>query len=416
MRIRTAGRTFGLVALLGLTACKSIAGPGESELTGLPRSLSVSEQEVIRGSNAFAFDLLRETLRDQPAANVFISPLSASMALGMTLNGARGETFEGMRTALGFAGIEQPQINESYRSLIDLLLGLDRGVEMHIANSVWGRTGVPFHDSFLQSTRTWFSAEVATVDFSSPAASRTINDWVKANTKGRITSIVPDVIPSDMVMYLINAIYFKGNWRERFDRGRTADEPFTRDDGSVRPVRMMNRTGKLAVGGDYQAGVQLAQLPYGRGAFVMTLLVPTQDRALNDVIGELSPQQWDAWLRTLADGDGRIALPRFRLEYETVMNQPLQAMGMTDAFSPGGADFTGMSPLGRDIYISEVLQKTFVDVNEDGTEAAAATSVGAALVSAPPSVRFDRPFLVVIRERFSGTILFMGRIGDPPST
>lgn len=402
-----------------LAGCESIFGPrprDDRPLTSLPRSLSVGEQEVIARSNDFAFGILRETLREQPAANVFISPLSASMALGMTMNGARGETLDGMRTALGFEGLELEQINESYRSLIQLLVGLDGGVETIIANSVWARTGFPFHDSFMQTARTWFSAETATLDFASPAASGTINDWVRRSTKGKISSIVPDAIPDEVVMYLINAIYFKGTWRDRFDRSRTADAQFQRDDGSFRTVKMMNRNGKVAMRYDGQAGVTIAELPYGRNAFVMTLVIPEDGRRINDVIDGLTSAQWDGWVRNLGEVETMVGLPRFRMEYETVMNQPLSTLGMAQAFVPDGADFTGMSPLGRRLYLTEVKQKTFVEVNEEGTEAAAATSVGVGVTSMPPSVRADRPFLLAIRERFSGTILFIGRIGDPPSS
>jgi serine protease inhibitor len=415
-------RSLPLLAAVTLatTACESLFGPGtdrpQPELKSLPRALSVGEQELITASNEFALSLLREMVRHDPKPNVFISPLSASMALGMAMNGARGETLDGMRTALGFEGLDLQQINESYRSLIDLLLGLDRGIDVSVANSVWARSGFPFHDSFFQTTRTYFGAEVATLDFATPAAPATINAWVHRSTKGKIPTIVPDVLPPDVVMYLINAIYFKGAWRDRFDPSRTADASFTLDDGSQATVKMMNREGDIGLRWDHQAGVHIGELPYGRGAYVMTLILPELGNTVDAVIEQLTPERWAAWTRDLVPSRGTVGLPRFRIEYETIMNEPLIALGMRSAFGDPGTDFTGMSPLGRDLYITEVKQKTFVDVNEEGTEAAAATSVGVGVTSLPPGIRLDRPFLVAIRERLSGTILFLGRIGDPRSS
>lgn len=401
--------------LLLAAGCETFSGPGNGDttpLTALPRALTVAEREVIRGSNHFAFDILRETLANDDAANVFLSPLSASMALGMTLNGARADTYDGMRSALGFDGMEPAAINASYRALIDLLRGLDRGVDMHIANAIWTHTGFPFHAAFLDASRHYFDAEVAAVDFHSPTTLGLINDWVKRQTQDRIPTIL-DRIDDDYVMFLVNAIYFKGQWRWQFDARETRSAPFTRGDGATMNVNMMRRD-DAAVRVNWATDATVLEMPYGRDAFAMTIVLPNPGRTVDDLAASLDAAQWDGWVEGLRDNRITVGLPRFRLEYETLLNNALITLGMGHAFGVDGpADFTGLSPRGNELEIGFVKQKTFVDVNEEGTEAAAVTAVGIRVVSMPPSVIVDRPFLVAIRERFSGTILFIGRIGAP---
>ena len=413
-RATHAGRS-ALVAAAALTmaSCELLSGPGEdAPLERLPRDLSAAEQAIIRSSNTFAFDILRETVSREAKPDVMLSPLSASMALGMTMNGARGATYEGMRAALGFAGLDQENINASYRDLIAMLLDLDDAVDMRIANSVWMRSGFQFHDAFGETVRHAFGAEVRAIDFAATDAAQTINAWVDRNTNGRISDIVPDPLPGNGVMYLINAIYFRGDWQERFDSGRTQDAQFTRLDGSTSTVRMMAREG----GFEYHrtGDAEIAQLRYGRGAYVMNIVLPVEGRTIDELIATLDESQWNEWMAGLQPTDIFLRMPKFRLEYETQMNDALIALGMESAFGmTGDTDFTGMSPHGRNLYISEVKQKTFINVDEEGTEAAAVTSVGVRVTSMPPTMNVNRPFLVVIRERFGGAILFMGRMADP---
>ncbi|HEX6132904.1 MAG TPA: serpin family protein [Longimicrobiales bacterium] len=412
--MRRGVRVFALgCAAVALASCELVFGPDRdaAPLERLPRDLSAAEQAVIAGSNTFAFDILRATAERDTSQNVMLSPLSASMALGMTLNGARGQTFDEMRDVLGFAGLEQDAINASYESLIDLLLGLDDAIDMRIGNSVWARSGVPFHSTFMDAVRQAFAAEVASLDFSAPDASATINDWVDRSTNGRIRRIVPDAIPDDVVMYLINAIYFKGSWTEQFDPARTRDAPFQRADGSTTTVRMMSRE-KRGMHYYADADVEVAELRYGRGAWVMDIVLPRQG-TIDEVIASLDEARWNTWLGGLHESNVQLGLPKFRLEYETRMNDALVALGMVAAFTDHVADFTGLSPIGDQLVITEVRQKTFMNVDEEGTEAAAATSVGIGVTSAPPRMVVDRPFLVAIRERFSGSILFIGKVGSP---
>ncbi len=421
---RRSFRLQGLVCALALSAslpaCDLFTGPNPGDqpapLAALPRPLTAGEQQVVAGTTDFAFGLLRETARSDSSSNIFLSPLSASMALGMTMNGAQGETLAGMKTALGFGAVSLADADQSYRSLIDLLLGLDSSVDMRLANSIWARQGIVFQQSFYDAVRQYFDAQVTSLDFASPNAAPMINQWVKDATAGKITQIVDDPIDSSLIMFLINAVYFKGSWRDRFDPANTRDAPFNLAGGGTRTVKMMHNSsdGAYFVAPD---GTQGIQLPYGRGAFVMDVVLPPAGTPLPDLVARLDTATWNGWLRGLQNVKLDLALPRFTLEYSKLLNDPLARLGMGLAFSPGLADFDAMCQPGAGCYIEFVKQKTFVNVNEEGTEAAAATSVGIGPTSAPVRIVFvvDRPFLVAIRERFSGTILFLGAIGAPQS-
>jgi serpin B len=400
-----------LAIAAALAGCESASDSGKP-LAKLPRPLTSAEESVIRASNTFAFGLLREGSRRDSLDNFFISPLSASMALGMTMNGARGETFSGMRTTLGFGAMEPAEINAAYRSLIDLLLGLDGSVDMRLANSIWVRQGYPLHDAFVKSSQESFRARVSSLDFSSPAAVGTINGWVAESTNGKIKTIM-DRIDGDVVMYLINAVYFKGTWTQQFDPRQTQSAPFRRGDGSEQRVQMMHAP-EAAVRSFRSRDVEIVDLPYGREAFSMTLVLPPRGRDLEEWAGTVTEAEWQSWMGQLQETKLDVFLPRFRLEYEQILNETLKAMGMETAFDALAADFSGMSPRGADLFIDEVKQKTFLDVNEKGTEAAAVTSVAIA-EAAPASFTANRPFLLAIRERLSGTLLFIGLIGAPPS-
>lgn len=392
------------------------SGPGgdsrPAALDALPRALSANEQTIIGAANDFSFSLFRTVSSVQKDANVFTSPLSASVALGMTMNGAAGATHDQMRSALAFGTATDGDINAGYKSLIALLKELDPKVDLRIANSIWYRTGFPVEPSFVDANRNWFGAEVSALDFSSPAAPKTINDWVSSATLGKIPTIVDD-IQGDLMMLLINAIYFKGSWRDRFDPALTQDAPFHGVAGD-QPARLMHREGTMRhlATADFDA----VDLPYGNSAFTMTVVLPREGKSIETLASSLQPSQWSAWMGQLRDASVDLHLPRFNLSWERTLNGDLKALGMRDAFVDGGADFSRLSPLGRQLFISFVKQKTYVDVNEEGTEAAAVTSVGVSVTSAPvvTVVRVDRPFLFVIRERLSGTILFMGKIVDLP--
>ena len=405
-------RFFSIPGALLLLAVAGCAGPATDpsdvdEITRLPRALSAAEVELITANNRFAFDLLAQVNR--PNGNLLLSPLSASMALGMTMNGAMGDTWSQMRDVLGVGSLAEEEINAAYESLLGLLVGLDRAVETAIGNSVWTRQGFPVHSDFLDAVRQSFHAEAAELDFASPAASERINQWVKAVTRGRIEEIVPVRIPAAVVMYLINAISFKGPWTLRFDPADTRPEPFHLDDGSTRTVPLMTLRGDLS----YQENsrLQAVDLPYGGRAFSMTVLLPQHGVSVDDLATTLGAEEWKGIAESFRETEMQLFLPRFRMVYERTLNDDLAALGMVDAFDHR-ADFTRLSPVDG-LVISEVKQKSWVDVNEEGTEAAAATVVAVRETSASV-FRADRPFLFLIRERLSGTILFVGKLASPP--
>ena len=399
------------LALLLLAGCGSSTGPdGDLPpiLTELPRALSPSELRIVEGANAFAFDLLREATKALPAdSNAFLSPLSASMALGMTLNGANGETHDAMRTALRLDGMAEAEINRGYRDLTALLIGLDARTEMRIANSIWGHATLPIEPSFAEAGRTFFDAEVRTLDFGSPEALTAINGWVSGKTNGRIPQLLDNLSP-DEVLFLINAIYFKGRWRTAFDARDTRDGPFHGGDGRDRTAPLMWQKGPLRY--DETEDYQAVDLLYGNGAFAMTVLLPVAGRTPAGVLAGLSPESWSALAGRFAEREVTLTFPRFRLEYGRRLNHDLTALGMGIAFGPR-ADFYRIADVRPDrLYITRVDQKTFVEVNEEGTEAAAATAVGIAPISAPEPIemKVDRPFVFAIRERLSGAVLFLG--------
>jgi serpin B len=400
------------LALLSLAACgDSPTEPGGSgePITELPRALTAAEQEVLQGANSFGLDLLGVLAAEHRNENLFFSPLSASMALGMTLNGADGDTWTQMRDVLGFAGMEEEEINAAYATLLELLQGLDPAVTVEIANSVWYREGIGVDTGFLERVRTAFEAEVDGVDFGDPATVDRINDWVDEKTQGTIDKLV-DRLPSAIVMLLMNAVYFNGAWTDAFDPDETRSGPFTRGDGSQVTADFMSRSRAEVRLGSWE-GHRVLELPYGGEAYAMTVVLPEEGTAPQDVAADLDPAAWAALTGALADAEADVVLPKFELEWTRSLNGDLQALGMEDAFLPGAADFTRMVP-GGGIWVDQVLQKSFVRVDEAGTVAAAVTGV-IVVDSAPPSFRADRPFLFAIRERLSGTLLFLGIVDDP---
>jgi len=416
LRSKRSGASLMLACTAVLAGCDLFAGPaddGAARIETLPRALAVGEREVIARSNSFALELLREVCQRETDPNIFLSPLSASMALGMTLNGAAGATFDSMQATLGFEGLTQESINKSYHDLTELLLELDPKVELGIANSVWTRLGESFQPSFLDAVRTWFGAEARELDFASPAALTTINGWAAKQTRGRIPQVL-EQIDRNHIMFLLNAVYFKGEWTERFDVASTTSASFRLANGDAVQVPTMHGRLRAAVVG--RPGVVIGELPYGGQAFVATIVMPEAEGSLKELVAQLNSATWAEWMSALPAGDFRklepvdVALPKLELDYEEKLNDALTAMGMGNAFQPG-ADFSRMTASAA--WIDFVKQNTFLKLDEQGTEAAAVTVVAMIRSSVPAALVVDRPFLLAIRERLSGTILFLGAIGDP---
>lgn len=393
-------------------ACSNIFNNHDDELKNL-RDLTPSEILLKESSNEFGLTLFQKIAATETDQNLFISPLSVSLALGMTVNGAAGTTLSAMHTTLGFGDLTRQEINQSYRSLMALLTGIDSKVIFEIANSIWCREGFAVQDSFININEYYFDALVRSLDFSRSDAADIINAWVRENTKNKIEKIVDAPIPADLVMFLINAIYFKGSWTYEFDPARTETAPFYQTSERTSDCRLMTYRCKLPYFSTDQ--FQAVNLPYGDGAFRMIVILPAYDHDIDEFIAGLDYATWNAWLDQLEPTEINLYLPKFKLEYENELKDHLSALGMAVAFDPNAADFTGINPLVQ-LYISKVKHKTFVDVNEEGTEAAAVTSVEIALTSVDgsgPTMRVDRPFVFAIHEINSGTILFMGKIEKP---
>lgn len=399
-----------LLAAFLLIQCTDPGGTGPGKMEIGP--LTPAEKAVVSGGNAFGFKLFASLAGTDVGVNTFISPLSVSMALGMTLNGANGQTRDAIQRTLGFSGITEEEINQSYAALMTGLMHLDPKVQMEIANSIWYDPVLIVEPTFKTINARYFNAEVNGINFADPSAPTTINDWVRRNTNGKITAIVPDPIRPGMVMYLIDAVYFKASWTYRFDTSATVDDFFTRADGSKIPCRMMSQraTYPFLIAGD----VRGIDLPYGDAGFSMTIILPPPGVDIDVFIANLTVDQWESWTGRLSSREVTLSMPKFRIEYAVKLNDALLALGMGVAFS-NVADFTRIDRRGS-LKITEVQHKSFVQVDEEGTEAAAVTSVGFEVTAGSGehlALRLDRPFIYAIRENTSGTILFIGKMAEP---
>ena len=388
--------------------CLLLAACAEST-TEPPRVLTVQEKDVARANTAFGLALLKQVDRTETSGNLLLSPLSVSMALGMTLNGAVGETWEEMRRTLAFDATSQAEINAAYSGLIRQLRARDSKVEFGLANSIWYTTGFPVLPTFIDTVGQFFDAEIRQLDFRSAAAPGIISQWAADETNGRIKDLIKEIRP-DEIMFLVNAVYFKAPWTRVFDGSQSA--PFTRADGSTVSAQIMS--GETAFKSAVRDGVQAVELAYADTAFSMVVLSAQQGTSLAPALAMLEPAAWTGLMDALQPGRVIVRLPKFKFTYEETLNNTLKALGMQVPFDENRADFSRIAQVApQRLYISRVQHKTFIDVHEKGTEAAAATAVGVALTSLPPTISFDRPFLFVIRERSTGTLLFVGRVVDP---
>lgn len=393
------------IVLLCLSGCFDIDATRNIIRDALEATDDTDISSVASANTRFGFKLLHDLQERDPGGNIFISPLSISIALTMTYNGAVGETERAMAEVLEIEALDLSTINRSNRALRNSLENPDPKVEISIANSIWYRQGIVFNPDFLERNRLFFGAEVAALDFSAPQATGIINEWVDTNTNGKIKKIVDRINPQTL-LFLINAIYFKGNWQDEFDPSRTRQGIFHLMDGSEKQVQVMRREGQYPYlrGENFEA----TSLPYGNGRMSMYIFLPDRNSNLNKFMRNLNEANWEDWLSQFQDRRQEMVLPRFKLEYEANLNDTLEALGMGIAFG-GGADFSGMGP---NLFISEVRHKTFVEVNEEGTEAAAVTAV-VGVKSLPPAFRVDRPFFFTIYDAETETILFMGTVTEP---
>jgi len=374
--------------------------------------LTGKSARLVEVSNQFGFDLYQEIYASEKKfQNLMVSPLSVSLALAMTYNGAETTTKDAMENTLRLKGLTREEINTSFQSLISGLTSLDPKVLLEIAQSIYYRQDFTVEKNFVEVNRKYYDAEISALDFASPAAVGVINGWVNTKTHGKIKEILKEITPNQ-VMFLLNAIYFKGIWSKEFNKKQTADLPFFPETGASVMVPMMGRTDTL----DYASNdlFSAIRLPYGSGKYNMFVFLPSGGEVSN-LIKQLNPENWSAWMKLFRKTETVvISLPRFKYAYEIKLNDVLTTMGMGVAFT-GAADFRGINRDGG-LNIDYVKHKTFVEVNEEGTEAAAVTIVAIEKnMAGPQKIWFtvNKPFLYVITEKSSGAILFMGTVKNP---
>jgi serpin B len=376
-------------------------------------TLSADMQQVVNGNTAFATDLYAMLKHEN--GNLFFSPYSISTALAMTLAGARGDTAQQMANVLHFA-VPQDRLHPAFAELEAELNAIQKKgeVQLSVANSLWPQKDYQFLPDYVGLLKQYYGTSVTPLDYVSAteAARKTINDWVEGKTNRKITDLIkPGVLGPDMLLVLANAVYFKGNWVSQFNPKQTREQSFHTATDTQVASSMMNREGKCSYA--ETPDLQVLELPYDGNDLSMIVLLPRKAEGIGALESELTPVNLAQWTQALSTRKIILFLPKFKLTCEFSLEKRLAAMGITDAFS-SNADFSGMDG-SRSLSISAVLHKAFVDVNEQGTEAAAATEVTMRSAAPPtiPEFRADHPFVFLIRDKHTDSILFLGRVTDP---
>lgn len=373
---------------------------------------NLKSAKVIETNNDFGLALLKTVAGSEEAANLMISPASVAIALGMAYNGAESTTRDAFEEVLNYEGLTREEVNEITKELIHVLMTNVEGNLLEIANSLWYNQGFPVEEDFISLNSHYYAAEVQELNFGSADAVKTINNWVSEHTHGKIDEII-DAIDPAVMMILINAIYFNCVWETEFDPNDTYQAPFLREDGSqFGQVDMMHL--KSTLNASFTEKFSAVELPYKNGKFSMFLFLPEEGSRVQDLILSLDASTWKSWLAGFTEVEKfTIDMPRFEFEYERSLAEDLKSMGLDVAFSTTDADFSGISS--EYLYIADVIHKTYIKLNEEGTEAAAVTAIIMETTSAGPSnyLRLDRPFLFAITENSSKSILFMGMVAEP---
>ncbi|GAB4523641.1 MAG: serpin family protein [Pleurocapsa sp.] len=371
------------------------------------------DKQLIAANNRFGFKLFNNIVSQTPEENIFISPASIAIALSMASNGAEGETLAAMTDVLELNEIPSEDIDHAYQKLLQNLQTEDAGVKLAVANSLWADEKVKFNPAFVEDSEIFYQAQVTNLDFADSEAKNIINNWVKEKTNNKITEIIDSISP-DNILFLINAIYFKGNWTDKFNKELTTEKPFYFSPDNSQPHPMMSRRGEYSYYENEQ--FQAIRLPYGEGRVGMYIFLPKEGTEVVEFTESLTAENWQKWTNSLRSQPGKITLPRFKLEYDTELNSALTALGMGIAFNGDRADFSSM--ISQPVSIDRVKHKTFLEVNEEGTEAAGVTSIGIRVTSAPMEEKpftmdVNRPFFCAIADKKTGNILFMGNIVKP---
>lgn len=405
-----------LLGIFGVGAVLFMASGCKKAVTSKPDAevLNSFDVTMVEKTNDFGFNLYKNLAPGNE--NMMISPVGIALAMEMAYNGATGATREAMANALNIQGIEVERLNKNNLALIYLLTTADPKVTLNIANSIWMVEDFKFSEAFVETVKNDYQAVAKKLDFADPKSAAVINKWVEDQTQGTIDEIVAAPIDPETIMFLINAVYFKGAWTSPFKQELTSDQSFKLANGQTVAVPTMYQTGSF----NYfkTSGFQALRLPYGDDEqMAMVLFLPNEDTSLDEFQQQLSQENWSNWNALFEEKEGSLMLPKFTMEYESSLNQALTDLGMGVAFEAGKADFSGMAAgATSDIYISEVKHKTFIQVDEAGTEAAAVTSVEVGTTSMPVydfELNFDRPFFYAIQDTETGAIIFMGSVLDP---
>jgi serpin B len=396
-----------LTILLLLLACNPLDDPGiDFNCDDNPAVC-----ELAGSSNAFGWDIFRKLHEAEPDSNLFISPFSISTAFGMLLNGARTETREEILQVMYLNGWTEEDINDAFKALLEVLPALDPGVKMNLANSIWYREGFAVLEEFLQKNEEHFQSEVRAMDFNDPATKDIINGWIEDQTNGKIKDMIDQISPQT-VMFLINAIYFYGQWQYEFDPEETAQEFFYPDDGEHTTADMMNM-GKVILPYYQDPELQMVDLPYGDSIFSMTIMVPNGNNSVDQLIKDLDRERVDVLLGAMEPVElSSLAIPKFKIEYKTTLVKTLGDLGMNRVFDPYGADLSGINGTGG-LYVSNVIHQSFIEVDEKGTEAAAATVIVIDYNSVGYSFAANRSFVFLIRDNRTNSVLFVGKVMNP---
>jgi serpin B len=405
-----AGLTFGARFCSGAPGADAAAAgvSRASRPAGTPSGVDA----LVAANLDFAFRLQTAMLKGAAGQNLFISPLSVATALAMVFSGSAGSTQKAMATTLAYKSLSQRDVNAATLALLTGLQQRDKSIKLSIANSIWLRLGATVAPTFMATMHGSYGAALQTLDFTTPQAPATINAWVSKQTHGLIPSIVRS-IDADTLMFLINALYFKGAWSSPFRQMSTQPAPFTTAAGKRATVPMMAQSGGFAYA--KSASAEIIRLPYGAGGFAMYIVLPATGTSLPAFLGRLNPSAWHGLLSGLKPQHGSIQMPRLSVTFGAGLKPVLSAMGMGEAFDPNTATFPGILQK-QNAYITDVQHKAVMHVDENGTEAAAVTSIGVgatAVIADMFHMVVDRPFMCAIRDETTGSLLFTGMIADP---
>lgn len=401
-----------ILLIVGLfLSCKSIDEPTQNT-EFKPIQLTAAQKTRVNQDNDFAFDFLNKTIATVDDSNVFLSPMSLSIALGMLRNGAQGDTKSEIETAIKLSGLSDEVINSYYKTMQTSLPQMDNKTDLNIANAIWYKEGFTVKPAFLKVNTDFFGAYIKALDFNNQKASLdTINGWCAKKTNNLIPKVLNEISP-DAMMFLMNAVYFKGTWAKQFNPQSTQDYPFTNEKNVTSNVKMMMKEDTVSYGKNDVA--QFVDLPYGNGAFSMTVILPNSGKTTTNVLASINSDSFNSMINSMQTRKVKLLLPRFKTKNTYMLNDALKLMGMKKAFETN-AELDGISDL-KPLFVSFVKQDTYVEVTEEGTKAAAVTTIGVYTTSIPieetPNFIADKPFIFLIREKSTGIILFIGKMGN----